>query len=522
MLAALLTTACVLYGVGLKKDLPYGREHDELGYVDRSVTMAMTGDLDPHWFQHPASTITYPLALAYRLWRTPAELKELDVQLRGPIDGDAPTLYLIGRMLSSLYALLSIPFVYLIGRRVFDVRTGLLAAAWTVACPLLIDHAQWLRTDMAATFWGLLALWASLRVHDDFTCRNRIIAGLALGLACGTRYLMVVLAPVLLASLALGRRRALRDGTLAPGLSLVAPFVFAVLGFAVSTPYFFVDWTTVIADIRHQARSTEPGADGLTPAGNLLWYLTQVIPGTITWPAWLLAAGGIVEACVRDDERRRILALFAIVFVIGISLPALHWQRWVIQVIPVLALFAADAALRLLRCVPAPTTRNWITAATLLVLSFVPVRDSLLMAVRHARDSTRLVTRHWIERHVAAGTRIVMERRSVPLVGLDVIVEEPAVAAEHSVEHYAADGYRYIVVSSERYRVFEMEPERYGEELSFYRDLAARARLVHESTPSRTRGGPVIRVYDLAKKPPADTGARDQRPRTPPSGFSNK
>ena len=59
------------------------------------------------------------------------------------------------------------------------------------------DQAYAIRTDLAATFFGLLALLFCLELAARPSLRVRILAGLAAGLALSSRYFMVAVLPVL-------------------------------------------------------------------------------------------------------------------------------------------------------------------------------------------------------------------------------------------------------------------------------------------------------------------------------------
>src|SRR5262249_43024878 len=51
---------------GLTGDLPMP-EVDERYFITPATYIAARGDLNPHWFGHPGSTVIYPLAAAFRL-----------------------------------------------------------------------------------------------------------------------------------------------------------------------------------------------------------------------------------------------------------------------------------------------------------------------------------------------------------------------------------------------------------------------------------------------------------------------
>src|SRR5438876_767147 len=110
------------------------------------------------------------------------------------------------------------------------------------------------------------------------------------------------------------------------------------IGFLLAVPGFLANLPTVAGDLRHETKTSHLGADGLSPAGNLLWYLHEAIPDALSWPVALLAVAGVL--LVLRDRRPKPLSLVVLVvaFLGSISLSSLHWERWLIPVLPVLAL----------------------------------------------------------------------------------------------------------------------------------------------------------------------------------------
>jgi hypothetical protein len=70
-------------------------------------------------------------------------------------------------------------------------------------------------------------------------------------------------------------------------------------------------------------------------------------------------------------------------------------------------------------------------------------------------------------------------------------------AAGGNLSDYYREGYRYLVVSSRMYNRYFEEPERYPKEVNFYQTLFEQGELLHQFAPTRTIGGPVIRIYRL-------------------------
>lgn len=301
ILVGIIGAALGFHLSGIQRDLPLTPEIDEPLFVTRAVNMAAKGDLNPGWFGNPGSTVLYPLAGIYHLWNAVAHdgtLFRPDAALQTTFQSNRSEFYVLGRLLTIFYAVMSVSLVYLVGRRAFGERVALMGAGLSMLCPVAVLHAQMVRTDSASVFFGLLGLWLCLRLYDRPTAGNQILAGLAIGVAISSRYFMAALIPVLAAvdGMILWRQITHRQKLWASWLGMGAGLLAMAGGFALTTPYFFLDFDTAWGNVTREARSVHVGADGLSPRENLVWYLTSAIPRSITLPQTALAALGAVLA----------------------------------------------------------------------------------------------------------------------------------------------------------------------------------------------------------------------------------
>jgi len=279
--------------------------------------------------------------------------------------------------------------------------------------------------------------------------------------------------------------------------------VAVVLGFAISTPFFLLDFSTAYDNVVSEARAEHIGADGLSYFGNLWWYLTVAIPSFLTWPITILAAIGAVALLVRRRADQLLVLGCGVLFILFTSAHPLHWTRWMIQVIPLLSLLAGHtlwegAGWLYQRLHPLVRSRPVLALIALGVLSLHPAYEVLRYEIEEASPSTQIMAREWILGHIPPGSKVAKERYSAPLGESDLVVLSEFVLARHAtVQEYYEAGFRYIVVSDAVAGRFLAEPERYPYEIAFYRELAERGRLLKEFTPSFLRGGPRIRIYEL-------------------------
>jgi 4-amino-4-deoxy-L-arabinose transferase-like glycosyltransferase len=521
-LVALIVVSSVAHLWALHRDLPM-QDQDEGAFVAPAVQIASTGNPNPHWFGHPGSTVIYPLAGFFHVWGAVAH--------HGPILTSDPTLtarlqrsptqfYLIGRLWSIALNVGTLPLLFLVARRAFNSRVALMATALWAVLPFAVYHGQIVRTDSAAVFFGLLALWLCLRLLDEPRIRWGVLAGLTVGLAVSSRYFMVALVPVLVAAAVLPHRRAVRPALRSAAIVLGS----ALSGFVISTPYFFLDWNTTLDSLRLENAAPGPSSGGLSPLGNLHFYLGTAIPDSLTWPLVLLAAVGVLLVLRRPRRPQILLVAFCAVFLTGISVSDVHQQQWVIQILPVLLVFAAFAVDAIVHTLAAPAARvartSIVTPVALVAITgALAIHPVATLVEADANSSTGAAARDWIKAHVPPGSRVVEDSIHVPLsdtrfdvqyeldpnrrkyfnIGVQPVRLDPH---RHSLAYYERAGYQYVITNAYWANYFGRSMgvrTRYPDDAAFYQELACHARRVAGFGPSQsTRHGWPIHIYRLA------------------------
>jgi hypothetical protein len=271
-----------------------------------------------------------------------------------------------------------------------------------------------------------------------------------------------------------------------------------------TTPYFVLDWSTARASIANESVS-HVGHDGLSPIGNLRWYIGNAIPNVISWPVALLAVTGILVAVARRrDPRRLILLAASATFLVAISTSKLHWNRWPLPIVPVVLLFAADGLAHLTSAISARFGRRelaWAFAvAGVALVALLPAVNVIQLNVRESRPSTRVVARRWIETNVPEDSSVVRELKTAPLNHTDFrwMSRFSLPYAGWTLDRYRLDGFRYFVTNAGISGAYTTQPRRYPAQALLYRELRQQGCLLHVFRPDAHRDGPVIRVYELS------------------------
>lgn len=133
-------------------------------------------------------------------------------ELTGKTELDSYRFYgMIGRSITVVFSLLSVYWVFLIGKRTFDECTALLAAAFVATCVLHIQLSHFMTVDLLMSAFMTVGLLACVRFAQSAHMGDAVMMGLALGLSMACKFNGITLgagiaASYIIAGLA-GKRR---------------------------------------------------------------------------------------------------------------------------------------------------------------------------------------------------------------------------------------------------------------------------------------------------------------------------
>jgi uncharacterized membrane protein len=361
--------------------------------------------------------------------------------------------HLVGRALSALFDLGSVALIFLIGRRLYSNRVGLLAALLLSLSVLNIQQSHFFTVDTFATFFVALFFFFIIQVAENGSLASFLLAGAALGLSLASKISTYPLGgiAVLAAAIYILRLRAdpgfkesivLAAGAIAARLGLL--FAVAFLVFRVGQPYAFAG----------------PGFFGLAPSSKFLkdmLFVSQLMSGAIDYPpshqwafrAPILFAGknmvlwgmglplglaawaGCLLAAADAYKRRHWALLLPLTWVVLIflyqSTQFVKSIRYFLPIYPFLVLFAAFLVFRAWAFFTGKETgvfrRNRLLALALPAfaasLALAVVIGTALWAFAFTRIYSRPVSRiaasRWIYENVQPGSTVANEHWDDPL-----------------------------------------------------------------------------------------------------------
>ncbi|MDR4509730.1 MAG: glycosyltransferase family 39 protein [Candidatus Brocadiaceae bacterium] len=228
---------------------------DEMGYLAKALKFG-TGDLNPHYFVHPALSfyITFVAEAVFFVFgyflgffHSVSEFSTLF------FNNPAPFLF-AGRLPSLLFGAGTIYLVYLMGKNFFSKEVAICTALMLAITPLHIFESQTIRIRSIATFFGILCLYFIFTILKKGEKKDYVLAGLSLGLCLATEYTMIFFTLPLFTVIILNLQNKffLKNGpTVSPKKGILFALSIALAILITCTPYTFFDYPANFKNITH-------------------------------------------------------------------------------------------------------------------------------------------------------------------------------------------------------------------------------------------------------------------------------
>ena len=498
LLVLLVALALRVYGIGW--DSGYLFHPDERAILTHTYDMGLppVSDLgvlldaeaspwNPRWFPYGS----LPLYL----------LKTVQIALSPVIDLDLVELSLAGRAISAVADVGSVLMVYLLGRRLFDRRTGLLASVFTALAVLHIQLSHFYAVDTVLTLFVLAAVFFLVGLVQDGRLRDSALAGGFVALALATKVSAApILLPLFLAHLFLAFRGGLGARSIvghlpavprewwraAAGLALSLTVLVVVL--FVAAPYAFLDNSRFLADVIEQSEMVRgirdyPYTRQYADTTAYLYHVRHLALFGLGVPLGVVAWAGLVFAVASTIVRRRPGEALALAWVLPLLLLMGAFQvkflRYLLPVTPFLLLYGARMLVVGLDWARAhhPSLSRPLRAATAFVVistgfyavAYVNIYSEPHPAVRTSR---------WLNEQAESGLVLLKEHWEEGLPDLHrhrtselPLYEPDSERKTETVARLLADADYLLFYSSRLYGTIPRLPERYPVSAGYYRLL---------------------------------------------------
>jgi len=330
----LTVVAAALRFTGLAWDNGARLHPDEALIVNGAMSVRFFGQLAPGFHDYNGFSV-YILRLAALL---AAGI------LRAPALVQTPEgMTMVGRALSALVSTASIPLIYLLAKRFRNAETGVLAAFFLTATPLLIQLAHFYTTESILVFLLLVLGVTATAYADKPGIGTAVYMAIPAGLLLATKntsYLLLAIPSALILTQRMTLRSRIRQAAVWTSTT--------ALLFVAASPYSFIDFSGYMTRFRYLSDVV---------SGKLLmdWTLQFQNTSAIFWARNLLYAYGpsviagsiAIISCLLLFKRQRRLypgmafALWAAGYFVFLSGTYLKFIRYSALLSPFIALFAA-------------------------------------------------------------------------------------------------------------------------------------------------------------------------------------
>ena len=386
--------------IGVDFGLPLLCHNDESVIVNYALAYGK-GDLNPHFFKVPPF-LSYLMFFLYGIFFLAGKIlgsfqNVMDFGYRFLADPTA--FYLIGRLFCGVFfGTMTIPLMYLLGKRVFNERTGLLAALFLSMNFLHVRNSHYIYFDIPLVFFTVLFFIILYKVFEKNKILGYMTGGLVLGIAISVKYSAVILAvpaSIISAMNILRFRSGFRD-TL---MKNIAAFLFVVLGMFVSNPYMFIDHPFFLDTISRMPFFTPP-----------FWFHLKVsLVGALGFSMCVAALVGGFISLKKRNRFSAVLLSFFICYYLVLTRSSQLAERYVFPIVPIALLMAAYCVDTLISKTK-KRNKKYLFGTIFCVLLMFPSAAKVYYSDRlFTEKDTRQVFRDWANENIPAGTKIAID-----------------------------------------------------------------------------------------------------------------
>lgn len=433
ILLCIIILAAVLRLWGIWHGYPYSYYPDEAHFVKRSLAFG-SGDLNPHWFHKPAFYM-YLLFFEYGLfflvgkivgyWHSVSDFGIYYIKNPG-------LFYLIGRITTSMFSVASIVITYFAAKELFNRKVGLISALMLALSFGHVMVAKDVKADTPCMFFTIVSVYFLIRYMKHRRIKYVVLASIFAGVGTATKvYSIVMLVPIFFALISGISFQNIRDIIYKFRIILLCLLSFYFIYF-ICAPYNFLDplgrkstfgsiysLTKKVGSVFTGSKAEDqitkenisedinsPKRSFAVVKKSLFSYVNELYKG-MGLILLLLILFGLIYIFKNLNQDYFVFLLFLLLFsLISILLaPGYSEIRHQIVIYPFLIICGACFFVKMLDVL---TNYNKFWYVLLLIL-LVPMYHIIKYDIFISKEDTRNIAKKWIETHIPAGTKILIE-----------------------------------------------------------------------------------------------------------------
>ncbi len=337
-----------LHFYNLNWGAPYYFHPDERNVASAISQLRFPEQLNPNFFAYGSFPI-YVVFFTGLLFNTITN---------NPLHGQIPfdQAIIIGRMYSAIFATALIPLLYILGTKLHDKRTGVIAATFTTLSTGFIQFAHFGTFELWLTFFTTVLFWLCLKLLERKTIRYVLLIGLVCGILVATKISHLTILPLpLLALIALhikgkGKHHHKFTRLLFFVQELALLGITTLLIYFATNPYVLLDFNAFFASMNYESSvglNTLPVfyTQGFYETIPVFYQFLNIYPfllNPIMTILFVFTFIFILVWAIRYKNLQYLLLLgFFIILFVSQSFLFIKWARYMIPTLPFLYLIIA-------------------------------------------------------------------------------------------------------------------------------------------------------------------------------------
>src|SRR6266568_296026 len=338
-----------------------------------------------------------------------------------PLNPSFEQAILLGRIYSALFATLLIPLLFVLGKKLKNETTGLLAAFFATTCVGFIQFAHFGTFEMWLTFFGTLLFWSCLSVMKEKSLEHIVLLSIIFGVLISVKISSLALLPIPILAMLFqqkltnpysGRtafwRKELRNISLLLGKCLFFVSITTLI-FILTNPYVLLDTKDFLSSVQYES-SVALGTEPVFYTGNFLnttpvvYQFLHVYPFLLNFLMTILFIPSFIYILFAifkyKNKQFALLAAFFLFLFAPQAYLFVKWTRYMMPTLPFIMLTVAITLSSLLQTTK-PLARILAVEITILIVmntivafsyfktAFIDI-DSRILAVLFAQRAIPL------------------------------------------------------------------------------------------------------------------------------------
>ncbi len=322
---------------------------------------------------------------------------------------------IIGRAFIILLSMFYINVIYSIGKRLFNIKVGLMAALFLALNPLCVSLSSIIRPDMLMSLLILISFLfiCNLYNNDESRCLDYVLAGLFIGLATAAKYpALLGIAPLLVVHF-----MKTKDKFWLINKNMLLVLLFIGIAFFLFNPFIILNFKSFFRDVTNEFNLAVKGF-AFTPTINRVGWINYLtgLNSILGRGIFILSVGGLILAIYRHTKKDILILSFPVIFYIVMGVFKRSPSRYILPIVPFILLVAAEFLIVIFDVIKRVIVSKKIRYGIIISLIFISILPSFCSIAYYNKwvnqKDTRILAKEWIKSNIPPMANILMDGNS--------------------------------------------------------------------------------------------------------------